>query len=100
MTESMQATTLSPAFSTLAEAEQYLQSNPNIWQLFHRLPKQMQEELLGFCVGERGLKITYDAVFNMLFNPHLHPERLEDLITISLCKEQTAMPLISSCANM
>lgn len=42
---------------------------------------KIQQELLDFCIGKKGLKITYDAVFKKIFVPKEHPERLEQIIT-------------------
>lgn len=78
---SMTQSALTPAFSTLEEVENYLKSNQKLWELFHSLPQKIQQELLDFCIGKKGLKITYDAVFKKIFDPKEHPERLEQIIT-------------------
>ena len=78
---SMTQSALTPAFSTLEEVENYLKSNQKLWELFHLLPPKIQQELLDFCIGKKGLKITYDAVFKKIFDPKEHPERLEQIIT-------------------
>lgn len=33
-----------------------------------------------FCIAVRGLNITYDRVFKFVFDPGIHPERLEDFL--------------------
>lgn len=73
--------TLTPAFSTLEEVQNYLKSNQKLWELFHLLSPKIQQELLDFCIGKKGLKITYDAIFKKIFDPLVHPERLEEIIS-------------------
>lgn len=41
----------------------------------------MQQDLLNFCIGKQGLRITYDPVFQKIFNPETHMERLESLLS-------------------
>lgn len=76
-----------PAFSSTEEANYYLRSNPTIWQLFLQLPEWMKQELLSFCIGNSGLKVTYDSVFKKIFNPSEHPERMEELISALIGKK-------------
>ena len=45
--------------------------------LFQSMSPQEQEAPLGFCMGNRGLKITYDPFFKHIFHPKLHPGRLD-----------------------
>lgn len=45
--------------------------------LFQSMSPQEQEALLGFCMGNRGLKITYDPFFKHIFGPETHPGRLD-----------------------
>jgi len=51
---------------------------------FQTLSPAEQEAFLGFCMGNRGLKATYDPFFLHLFDPQLHPGRLERLISAVL----------------
>lgn len=44
---------------------------------FQAMSQEEQEALLGFCMGNRGLKITYDPFFKHIFHPELHPGRLD-----------------------
>lgn len=64
-----------------------LKAEPGLYLDFQRLSYQLQEELLEFCMGVRGLKVTYDPVFKKIFNPEYRPERLEDFL--SLCMGQS-----------
>lgn len=54
---------------------------------FKNLPVVLQEELIAFCMGNRGLKITYDPFFKFIFNPSLHPERLSELLSLVFGEE-------------
>ena len=54
---------LFPSFSSNSEAKEHLARYPAVWEKFLKFPAELQEELLGFCLGEHGLKITYDPVF-------------------------------------
>lgn len=40
----------------------------------------MQEDLIAFYMGVRGVKVTYDPVFKLVFDPQTNPERLEEVI--------------------
>ena len=51
---------------------------------FQELSPQNQEAFLEFCMGNRGLKITFDPFFQHIFNPDLHPERLNMLLSAIL----------------
>lgn len=61
-----------------------LQAEPKVWQNFQMFPKEYQEELILFCMGEKGLRMTYDKVFKYIYNPGRHKERLEDMISAIL----------------
>ncbi len=47
---------------------------------FQKLSPEAREALIEFCMGNRGIKITYDPFFRKILNPDTHPERLESLI--------------------
>ena len=61
-----------------------LQQDTIAYTNFQKLSQQSQEELLEFCMGNRGLKITFDPFFKHIFNPDLHPERLNHLLSTLL----------------
>lgn len=54
---------------------------------FQRLPLILRHELIAFCMGSRGLKITYDPFFKYIMNPSTKPGRLAELISLILDKE-------------
>lgn len=74
----------------LAEIEQEEQC----FQIFHALSATLQEELIAFCMGNRGLKITYDPFFKFIFNPSIHPERLSELLSLIFGEEVEVVDVI------
>ena len=64
-----------------------LQEDPSLYGRFLNLPARLQKELVDFYTGQKGVKITYDPFFKYVFNPELHPERLERLLS-GLLKEK------------
>lgn len=73
--------TLLPSFSSRNEVKKYFAEYPLVWEKFLKLPAELQKELLGFCVGEHGIKVTYDPVFQRVFHPNKHPERMESFLS-------------------
>lgn len=61
-----------------------LKADPWVYGEFQRLSSRLQEEFLGFCMGTKGLGITYDPVFKRIFNPEYRPERLEEFLSLCL----------------
>lgn len=72
---------LFPNFPTKEAVRQYLQKSPSVWNHFHEIPQNMQDELVSFCMGKSGLKITYDTIFQKIFDPATHINRLESLLS-------------------
>ncbi len=58
-----------------------IQSDPDASLHFNKLNFEQQETLVQFCMGNRGLKITYDPFFQRIFDPQRHPERLNQLLS-------------------
>ena len=56
-----------------------IERDAETYRIFQKLSEVLQEELIAFCMGNWGLKITYDPFFKYVFNPELKPERLSDL---------------------
>lgn len=52
--------------------------------MFQEFSEELQEELIAFCMGNWGLKITYDPFFKYVFNPELRPERLSEFLSLLL----------------
>lgn len=51
------------------------------YEKFLQLSSNEQEALIEYCMGNRGLKITFDPFFQNIFNPQKHPKRLSRLIS-------------------
>ena len=66
------------------EVTTLLRKDSAVYKQFQMLSPMLQEELVSFCMGNRGLKITYDPFFKEIFNPVYHRERLERLISCIL----------------
>ncbi len=58
--------------------------DPETYSQFTRLVPDAQDALIEFCMGNRGLKITYDPFFHHIFHPKSHPERLSRLLSVIL----------------
>ena len=73
-----------PDFPSKESLEAYLGGCPSAWKIYSELPLNLKQELIDFCTGKHGLKVTYDPVFKQIFNPILHHDRLEALLTAIL----------------
>lgn len=72
------------AEKTREQVMEEVKAEPEIFREFQKLSPRLQEEFLQFVMGVRGLKVTYDPVFKKVFNPEVHPERLEDFLSLCL----------------
>ena len=70
-----------PDFPSRDSVIAYLQTTPKLWDCFSKLPEDMREMLIGYFLGQNGLPVTFDPVFQMVFDPEVHPERLEALLS-------------------
>lgn len=68
------------------EALKLLQKSEKSWREYCSFPQKYQEDLLQFCMGKRGLRITYDTVFKNVFAPDKHQDWLENFISSILAK--------------
>ncbi len=71
---------------TREQVMEELKADPEVFRKFQQLSPKLQEELVEFSMGVRGLNVTYDPVFKKIFNPETRPERLEEFL--SLCMNQ------------
>ena len=76
-----------------AEVLRQLKRDPGTWRIFQNFQKPDREAFLGFCMGSRGLKVTYDPFFQHIFNPDLHPGRLDRLLSCILGENVTVKTL-------
>ena len=66
---------------------------------FQEFPEELQEELIAFCMGNWGLKITYDPFFKYIFNPELKPERLSEFLSLILKDKVEVVDILPSESN-
>lgn len=73
-----------------------IKRNIAVYPTFLDLKREYQEEFIQFCMGVRGVKMTYDPFFKHIFNPERHPERLSEMLTAIIgrpLKVKRALPL-------
>ncbi|MDD3339528.1 MAG: hypothetical protein PHS82_11815 [Lachnospiraceae bacterium] len=74
-----------------------IKADENMYAQFLNLSKSMQEQMLEFCMGKRGLLITYDPFFKMIFNPedyyHYGKQEFDTGIDINMLQEYIYIPL-------
>ena len=71
---------------TRAQVMAEIMAAPDLYRQFQKLSPTLQDELVEFAMGVRGLNVTYDPVFKTIFNPETRRERLEEFL--SLCMKQ------------
>lgn len=64
-----------------------IEKDEELYERFQKFPEYLKEELISFCMGNRGLKITYDPFFKHVFHPELKPKRLSEVLTLILNEE-------------
>ncbi|MGN1180325.1 MAG: PD-(D/E)XK nuclease family transposase [Suilimivivens sp.] len=77
-----------PSFPSRKMAEAHFKIHSKVWTDYLSLPASMQQELIDFCMGKQGLKITYDTIFRRIFDPGKAQgiKRLESLLSAILEK--------------
>lgn len=76
-----------PMIRSRKEVLNIVYSREELRNTFESWHEEQQEEFLDFCSGTKGVKILYDAFFKEIFNPEVHPDRLERLLEILLNKK-------------
>ena len=71
-----------------------IENDPSSLCAFQTLPHELKEELLAFCMGNRGAKVTYDPFFKYIFNPVLKKGRLTELLSLILGEEVEILEII------
>ena len=66
---------------TRDEVLKEIHGNPVTRNAFFNLSKEFQERFVEFCMGVRGVKMTYDPFFKKIFNAEIYPERLSRFLT-------------------
>lgn len=70
-------------------------SDPFTADAFFSLNREQQEAFLSFCMGNRGLRITYDPFFKNIFSPELHPGRLDLLLSAIMGQKVSVKSVLS-----
>ena len=81
------------------EVLRMLEQNPVAYSRFLELTEAFQEDMIAFCMGNKGLKIVWDPFFKEIFNPEVFKDRLSDLLSAILGEKVTvkrALPNESS----
>ena len=76
-----------PQIRTRREVLEDIYANPVCAYQFEACSRELKDEILDFCTGIKGAKMTYDAFFKEILNPEVHPERLEELLSLLLEQE-------------
>ena len=81
------ADNLKPYFPMIRTREELLKrihSDEEMLGIFMSWDVEQQEDFLDMCTGNKGIKILYDQFFKEIFDPDIHPERLEELLSLIL----------------
>lgn len=76
-----------PQIRTREEVLDDIYRNPVCSYQFASFPQELKDEIIDFCTGARGVKMTYDSFFKEILSPEIHPERLEELLSLLLEQE-------------
>ena len=66
---------------TREEVMRRIRNSLEVYTAFLDLRKDFQERFVQFCMGMRGVMMTYDPFFKFIFDVEIHPERLSDFIS-------------------
>ena len=58
-----------------------IRNNQEVYTKFLDLNKEFQERFVQFCMGVRGVMMTYDSFFQKIFDVEVHPERISEFIS-------------------
>ena len=64
-----------------------IRKNPDVYMVFQNLNRDFQERYIQFCMGVRGVMMTYDPFFKHIFDVEKHPERLSDFVSCIVKKK-------------
>lgn len=65
---------------TEQEVFSQISSDEDLCEIYDDFPANLKKDFLDFMTGKKGLKITYDTFFKMVFDPYDNPERLENFL--------------------
>jgi len=58
-----------------------IRRQPGGYKLYEDMPAHMQKQLVSFLSGKGSLELLYDGFFRKIFDPYVHKERVEALIS-------------------
>ena len=73
-----------PMIRTQEEIMTEIKDNEKLQKIFDSWHEEEQQEFLDFCTGVRGIKMLYDSFSKEILNPEMHPERLNELLSLLL----------------
>ena len=73
-----------PMIRTQEEVRAEIFGTPELSAQFQQWSPEQRQRFLDCCTGQRGVKILYDPFFKEILDPHLFPERVEDLLSLLL----------------
>jgi len=69
------------------EVLEKLKEHPEVYRDYLKLTNELQEELVAFAMGVKGVKMTYDPFFKHVMDPIRTPDRVESLLSECLGEE-------------
>ena len=63
------------------EAMQRIRSDRSSYEKFLAFPDGFREEVLDFYEGTKGASLLYDNFFRRIFDPEIHPDRIERFVS-------------------
>ncbi len=76
-----------------------IEQDERLFLIFQEFSEELQEELIAFCMGNWGLKITYDPFFKYIFNPEFRPERLSEFLSLVLNENVEVVDILPNESN-
>lgn len=67
---------------TREEVLEEIRANARMYSDFLNLNQEFQKQFVVFCMGVRGVNLTYDSFFKHIFDAERHPERLSEMLSL------------------
>lgn len=68
-------------FRTREEILSEIKADFETYCIFLEMKLEFREQFLEFCMGVRGVEMSYNSFLKHIFDAEIHPERLSDLLT-------------------
>ncbi|MCD7746566.1 MAG: PD-(D/E)XK nuclease family transposase [Lachnospiraceae bacterium] len=89
-----------PMIRTEQEVLTEVRQKPVLDMLYKSWNSEQQKEFLDFCTGAKGCKLLYDPFFKQVMNPDIHPERLEQFLSLLLEKNVKILQVLPNESRM